>query len=241
MSGHSKWATIKRAKAVTDKKKGVAFTKLSKLITIAARSGGDPTANFKLRMIMDKAREANMPSDTVDRAIKRGTGELEGAVIEGISYEGFGPGGVAVVVETLTDNKNRTVANVKHIFTKHGGNLGSTNSVMWMFDRKGVIVLNAADFDTGKKEELELKLIEGGAQDIKEADSFLTIYTAPEDLHKVKGVLDAMGLKTDSAELEYVGKESVAMDEANKEKLLGLFEELDADDDVQNFHSNGNL
>ncbi|MBI3626720.1 YebC/PmpR family DNA-binding transcriptional regulator [Candidatus Uhrbacteria bacterium] len=254
MSGHSKWATIKRQKAVTDKKKGAAFTKLSKILTVAARAGGDPTMNFKLATAIEKAREANMPSDTIDRAIKRGTGELGGAQIETITYEGFGPGKAAVIVETLTDNKNRTVSNLKHIFSSHGGALGNSSSVMWMFERKGVIMvpfsgLAAASGVAGGsggaggslKDDFELKAIEAGAQDIKEEAEFLIIYTAPEELTKVKGGIEALGVKIESSELEYIGKEQVKISDEVKAKLEALFEELDVDDDVQNFYTNAEV
>ncbi len=241
MSGHSKWATIKRAKAVTDKKKGAAFTKLSKAVTLAARGGPDPMANFKLRLAIDKAKEANMPKDTIDRAIKRGTGELEGAIIEEITYEGFGPGGVAVIISTLTDNKNRTVSNIKHIFASNGGNMGNANSVMWMFERKGVIRVSVAGLDQAAKEELELKFIETGAQDIKEEDAFLAIHTTVENLQKTKDAVEKMNQKIESADLEFVPKELLNVDDATKQKLEGLFEALDSDDDVQDFYSNANF
>lgn len=239
MSGHSKWATIKRAKGATDIKRGAAFTKLARAITVAARSGGgDQTMNFKLRLAIDKARDGNMPKDTIERAIKRGTGELEGAQIESLTYECFGPGGVALIVEALTDNKNRTVSNLKHILQEHGGNLGSANSVMWMFERKGVIRLPAAGLDPKTREELELKIIETGAQDIKDEDGFLTIYTAADQLQEVKEKLEKIGQKVEHADTEFVAKESVAIDESVKSRLEKLFEALDADDDVQDFYTN---
>lgn len=242
MSGHSKWATIKRAKAVTDKKKGMAFTKLAKNITIAAKAGGgDPNSNFKLRLAIEKARGANMPKDNVERAIKRGTGELEGATLEELTYEGFGPGGAAVIIETLTDSRNRTINDLKNIMTKHGGNIGTPNSVAWMFERKGVLSIPVAGADQKTKEDLEMKIIEAGAQDLKEDGDHIYVYTAPADLQKVNEALEKQGNKIENADLEFVAKETLKIDDAAKEKLTGLFEALDENDDVQNFFTNAEL
>ncbi len=239
MSGHSKWAKTHRKKGVADAKRGAIFTKLANAITIAAKElGGDPETNFKLRLAIEKARQGNMPKDNIERAIKRGTGELNGAQIEEIIYEGFGPGGVALIIETLTDNKNRTVASVKHALSKHGGNLGSSNSVMWMFERKGVMNILPKEQD---KDELILKIIDLGADDVIEEDEGLTIYTKMENFKTIKENLEREDLNTDYAEIEYVPKESVAVDESTKIKIEKLFEDLDNDDDVNNFYTNAQI
>lgn len=239
MSGHSKWATTHRKKEAADAKRGAIFTKLANALTVAAREmGGDPETNFKLRLATERAKQANMPKDNIERAIKKGTGELEGVQIEEMIYEGFGPNGVALIIEALTDNKNRTVSEIKHVLAKHGGKLGSTNTVMWMFEKKGVLHINTQ----GKnKEELQLKIIDLGADDVKEEDDGLTIYTKMEDFKEVKDKLEKEGLDIDYAEIEYVPKETVKVDEETKTKIEKLFEDLDNLDDVNNFYTNAQI
>ena len=236
MSGHSKWSKIHRQKGVADNKRGALFTKLGKAISVAARlGGGDPAMNFKLQLAIDQAKANNLPKDNIDRAIKRGTGELGGGTIEEVIYEGFGPGGVAIIVECLTDNKNRTVADIKHLFTKLGGNLGGQNSVAWMFELTGVIRLNKMD------ENLELGLIEAGANDIfQEADGW-TVITPPANLQGVKNFLKTAGVGVEYAEVEHAPKDKKTIDEQTKTKLEIFFEALDENQDVNNFYTNADL
>ena len=216
MSGHSKWSKIKRQKGVTDLKRGAEFTKLGNIIAIAAREkGGDPETNFSLRMAIDKARASNMPKDNIERSIKRGIGELEGGQIEEILYEGFGPGKAQFIVRALTDNKNRSAANIRHIFTKYGGALGS---VMWNFEKQGVVRISNDEFRI-TNEETELELIEAGVQDINKEAEGITLITNMEDLVKVKKYLDDKGIKTESAEIEYMAKEEMELNEDDTEKI----------------------
>ena len=238
MSGHSKWSSIKHKKAATDAKRGKVFTRLGKLITISAREGGgDMDSNFNLRMAVDKAKKSNMPKDNIDRAIKRGTGELEGGQIESIVYEAYGPNGVAYIVDTLTDNRNRTVAEIKHIFAKHGGNLGEKNSVIWMFDYKGVIRISKENI-AGKLDEIELQVIEAGAEDFNNQEEGLTIYTSVGDFLKVKKTLFEMEIELDSDGLEYIPKNTVAVDEKTLKQLEVIGELLDEHDDVNDYSTN---
>jgi len=235
MSGHSHWAQIQRQKGVTDNKRGAMFTKLGNVITIAAKQGGgDPETNFKLRLAIDQAKAANLPKDNIERAIKRGTGEIGGGVIENVTYEGFGPGATALIIEALTDNRNRTSAAVKHILTKFGGSLGAPNSVRWLFDQKGVIRIEKLS------EELELGLIDAGAQDIKTDDDGTAIYTQPNDLKKVKDWLEVKQVKVEYAEIEWVAKEK--KDATNqRETLEKIFVELDENEDVNNYFTNAEV
>lgn len=238
MSGHSKWATIRRAKATTDQKKGAIFTKLANLITIAAREkGGDLETNFTLRMAVDKAKAVNMPKDNIERAIKRGTGELEGGQIDELVYEGIAPGNSQVVVISLTDNRNRSASTVRHAFTKYGGSLGS---VMWNFDRKGVIRVTADELKDKKIEwdELELELIDQGMEDIEKEDEGVTIYTALDNLAQVKKFLEEKVITTESAELEYIAKEEVSLNDEDRERYDKLIEELEECEDVSSYFSN---
>jgi YebC/PmpR family DNA-binding regulatory protein len=239
MSGHSKWATTHRKKEVADARRSAVFTKLSNNITFAARQGGgEIDSNFKLRLAVDKAKEANMPKDNIERAIKKGTGELEGATIEEITYEGFGPVKSAFIVEVVTDNKNRIVAELKHIFSKHGGSLGATGSVSWQFERKGVVSISSEDYQV-KKGEIELDLIEAGAQDIKEHEDYVEIFTKIEDLQKVKEVADKFGLSTKSAGLEWVPKEEIGISgDEDRKRVEDFMEALDDNSDVQDFYTN---
>jgi len=239
MSGHSKWATTKRAKGATDAKRAILFTKLAKIITVAARDkGGDPTTNFSLRLAMDKAKDANMPKENIERAIKRGAGELEGAVIESMVYEGFGPAGVAVIVKCLTDNKNRASQELKHLFSKYGGSLGGPGAVAWQFEHKGVIRLDNEQLTEKNWDELEMQLIDLGAQDIKKDEELVTIYCAIPDLQKIKKGLEDSGLTVESAEIEYVSKEKIKVDQETGQKLSEFFEALDENEDVEDYFTN---
>ncbi|MEA3398713.1 MAG: YebC/PmpR family DNA-binding transcriptional regulator [Patescibacteria group bacterium] len=233
MSGHSKWNTIKRQKGATDAKRGALFTKLGKTITVAAKEGGgDLETNFKLRLAVDQAKSGNMPKDNIDRAIKRGTGELAGGIIESIAYEGFGPDGTAFIIEALTDNRNRTSAAMKHILTKYGGNLGGPGSVAWMFSQKGVIRIPEIN------DNLELELIDAGAADIQKDPDGAAIYTAPNDLKKVKDFLEQKNIVVEYAEVEQVAKEKKAV---AFEKLQKIFDELEENEDVNNFYTNADI
>jgi YebC/PmpR family DNA-binding regulatory protein len=235
MSGHSKWSTIKRAKEGKDAKRSNLFTKLSKNITVAARDGADPEMNFKLRMAMDKARALSMPKDNIERAVKKGSGDDDGARIESYIYEGYGPGGVALIVEILTDNKNRSVSNLKHLFSKHGGNLGSDGSVQWMFETKGQVALNKESLN----EEEELQIIEAGVEDIDYNDDKIKVITSLEDLEKIKNKLQAINFEVESSEMIYLAKEKVAI--TKEEQLLKLMDDLDEDDDVNNIYINADI
>ncbi len=237
MSGHSKWSTIKRKKGANDAKRGKIFTKLIKEITVAARmGGGDPDGNPRLRSAITAAKSENMPKDNVERAIKKGTGNLEGAVYEEILYEGYGPGGVAVLVETMTDNKNRTVADVRHFFAKSNGNLGESGCVGWMFDKRGVIVVDAEGVD---EEELMDLAIEAGAEDVVEEETTFQILTAPEDFSEVVDSLEKSGVKTIEASISMVPKNTVDVTEEKPARsLLKLLENLEDHDDVQKVHAN---
>jgi len=238
MSGHSKWAKLKHSKGAIDAKKSALFTKLGQAIIIAAREGGgDPDANFKLRLAIERAKKANLPKDNIERAIKRGTGEIKGKQIEEITYEAFGPGGAAFIVEALTDNKNRIATNIRIIFSKHGGNLAGKNSVLWMFNRMGVIRVNS-DLIEKNKEEWELKIIELGVEDFKEEGQELVIYTSPDNLQKFKEIIEKEGIETDSAKIEWIAKEFIDIDEDKKQKIVAIFEELENDPDVQSYYTN---
>lgn len=239
MSGHSKWSQIKRQKGVADIKRGNLFTKLSNNITIAARlGGGSQETNFRLRLAVDKAKAASVPKDNIERAIKRGTGELGGAQIEEITYEGYGPGGVAVLVETLTDNKNRTAPLIRNIFSKHGGNMGNAGSVAWMFAPKGVIRLETASLESSK-EDVELAAIDAGAEDVKESDNDLTIICESGNLENLKKSLEQKNVTVEYAEVEKIASTSAKIeDPATREKLDALYAELDASDEVNEYYTN---
>ncbi len=240
MSGHSKWATTKRQKAVTDAKRSANFTKVTNIITIAARKGGDPTTNFSLRMAIDKAKQYNLPKENVERAIKRGTGELAGAQIEELIYEGFGPAKSQFIIKCLTDNKNRTAATIRHLFTESGGSLGS---VIWNFEQKGVILIARQVIDESIKnsDEFELELIDAGAQDILKEGEGMTIYTKAEDLPKVKKFLDQKNIKTESAEIEYVAKKNLNLAEADRKKIEEFIFALENNEDVNDYYTNINI
>ncbi|MFH1218144.1 MAG: YebC/PmpR family DNA-binding transcriptional regulator [Pseudomonadota bacterium] len=237
MSGHSKWANIKRRKGAVDAKRGKIFTRLIKEITVAARlGGGDPDANPRLRSAILTAKSVNMPKDNIDRGIKKGTGELEGAVYEEITYEGYGPGGVAILVDCMTDNKNRTVGEVRFAFTKSGGNLGETGCVSYMFDKKGVIQVDKETIDEEKLMELAL---EAGADDVVDEESEFQVITAPENFESVREALSVQGVTFLEASISMVPQNVVEVtDEGAVKRLLRLMETLEDNDDVQNVHAN---
>jgi len=239
MSGHSKWATTKHKKAIIDAKKGKAFTQVSNMITIAAKQGGaDPKMNFALRLAIEKAKAANMPTSNVDRAIKRGTGEGGGAKIEEFTYEGYGPSGTAVLVETASDNKNRTVGEIRAAFTKHGGSLATAGSVAYLFDNKGQIVLNVADQKIGK-DEIEMVVIDSGADDFEEDEGTVTVYTKPTTLAQVKETLETVGLLVADASFVHIAKSEVTVKDVDKAKsILKLMDALESLDDVVAVHAN---
>jgi YebC/PmpR family DNA-binding regulatory protein len=241
MSGHSKWSQIKRGKGVADVKRGLLFSKLGKKISLAVREGGggDPASNFKLRLAIEKAKEVSMPNDNIDRAIKKGLGTDGGQAIEEIVYEGYGPFGTAFLIEAATDNKNRTVSSIKHILSKHGGNLGASGSVAWQFSTRGQILVERADKDLA---ELELAAIDAGAEDVKESDEGLEISTTAETLEPIKAQLAAAGAKIVHAEIVQESSQAVDLgSEEEKTKVDNLFTELEADEDVIGVHTNANL
>ncbi len=246
MSGHSKWATIKRKKDVTDSKRGKIFTQHARLIALAAQQGGgDPTMNPTLRVAIDRAKLDNVPNANIDRAVKKGTGELkEGEAISELTYEGYGPGGVAFYVQVVTDNKNRAVSNVRSMFTKNGGNLGGPGSVAWMFEQKGVIVMEAG----GKsKDDVELAVIEAGAEDLEWATegggaTAVTIYTKFAELMMVKKALEASGFKIESVEVAFIPKNTTAVDDPEvARKVLRLADALEEDEDVSHVSMNADI
>ena len=238
MSGHSKWANIKHRKGAQDAKKGAVFQKLAKFIIVAAREGGgDPNVNFRLKTAVEKAREYNMPMDNIDRAIKRGTGEIEGAIYEEITYEGFGPAGVAILVETLTDNRNRTSADMRALFSRNGGNMGEAGSVSWMFERRGIISVTGKNLD---EEKLMEAALEGGADDlVPDGGEGYTVYCQPSEIPGVREALKSKGYAVASAEMSMVPKTSVEISKKEEAaKVLRLVEILEDHDDVQNVYGN---
>ncbi|HWV57776.1 MAG TPA: YebC/PmpR family DNA-binding transcriptional regulator [Longimicrobiales bacterium] len=239
MAGHSKWAQIKRKKAVNDSRRGKVFTKLIREITVAAREGGgDPNFNPRLRLAVDTAKAANMPHDNIDRAIKRGTGELEGASYQEVVYEGYGPGGVALYIETLTDNVNRTVAEVRYILEKHGGNLGQSGSVAWQFDRKGQIYIDASRYD---EDVAMMAALDAGAVDVVREDGSFVVTTEVADFHAVQQGLREAGIEFDQAELAMIPRTTVEVQGSDAQRLLKLLDALDDADDVQKVHSNADI
>ena len=239
MSGHSKWSTIKHKKAAKDAKKGKIFTKLIKEITVAARmGGGDINANPRLRTAVLTARGSSMPSENIERAIKKGTGELEGVTYEEIQYEGYGPGGAAIIAQVLTDNKNRTVSEIRRLFAKHGGNLGETGCVSWMFDNKGLIAVEKSRID---EERLMGLVLEAGAEDVREEDEIFEVVTSPEAFAAVKERLDQEKIAVASAQVTLMPKNTVDVDAKHVEQILKLTEELEDHDDVQNVSANFNI
>lgn len=237
MSGHSKWHTIKHKKGALDAKRGKIFTKLIKEITVAARTGGsgDVESNARLRKVVNDAKGMNMPNDTIDRAIKRGTGELEGVNYEEITYEGYGIGGVAVLVETMTDNRNRTVAELRHLFSKNGGNLGESGSVAWMFDKKGLIIV---DKSAKSEDELLELALEAGADDMQEDGDVFEIYTSPDAFNDVHESLQKAGIEMQSAEISMIPQNYIKLEGDDAKKMLKLYDAIDDNDDVQNLYAN---
>jgi YebC/PmpR family DNA-binding regulatory protein len=236
MSGHSKWSSIKHKKAAKDAKRGKLFTKLIKEITVAARmGGGDINANPRLRTAVTAARASSMPGDNIDRAIKKGTGELEGVSYEEVTYEGYGPGGAAIMVQVVTDNKNRTVSEMRRMFTKHGGSLGENGCVAWMFDKKGLITVEKEKAD---EDRLISVALEGGAEDVREDDSLFEVLTTPESFEKVRECLDREKIPMTTAQVTLLPKNTVRLDAKSAEQTLQLTEELEDHDDVQNVAAN---
>jgi YebC/PmpR family DNA-binding regulatory protein len=236
MAGHSKWKQIKHKKAITDSKRASAWTKIIREITVAAKAGGgDPAGNPRLRLAMDDARAANMPKENIERAVKKGTGELEGQSYEELTYEGYGPGGTALFIEATTDNPNRTVAEIRHAFSRNGGNLGATGSVSWMFDRKGQVYLEAARYPEDKALE---DALDAGAEDFAAEGEEYVVSTAPNDFHAVQDALRAKGYAIESAELAMVPKNTVKVEGADAERLIKLIEVLEELDDVSKVFSN---
>lgn len=239
MSGHSHWHSIKYKKGAADAKKGKAFSKLARLISVAVREGGsDLETNSKLRLAIERAKLINLPADNIERAIKRGAGELEGTKLEPLTLEAYGPGNVALIIEGITDNKNRSLAEIKQILNQNQGKLVGEGAVRWLFEKKGVIEIRSLKFNEQEKEELELKMIEAGAQDLLWHNDVLDIYTKVEDLDKVKKNLENQGIEIGSTSLDWVAKEYVAIDEKDKEACQRLFEALDESDVVQEIYSN---
>lgn len=236
MAGHSKWKQIKHYKAAADAKRGALFTKLIREITVAAKfGGGDPAGNPRLRTAIDAAKAASMPKDNIERAIKKGTGELEGVDYSEITYEGYGPGGVALLVQTLTDNANRTVAELRHKLSRSGGNLGTSNSVAWMFERQGMLLIDGAELD----EETALEAaLEAGAQDLRREDAQFVVTTDPSDFHAVRTALEERGLRITESELAMIPKTTVHVEGKEAETLLKLLEEIEDLEDVQKVWAN---
>ncbi|NQU17013.1 MAG: YebC/PmpR family DNA-binding transcriptional regulator [Candidatus Saganbacteria bacterium] len=237
MSGHSKWSTIKHKKAKTDSARGKVFTKILKEITTAAKiGGGDLNGNSRLRMAVDKAKESNMPSSNVERAIKKGTGELEGVSYEEVTYEGYGPSGTAVLVEAMTDNANRTVSELRNLFSKNGGNLGQTGCVAWIFKKKGIITFEKKGIDS---DTLSMAAIEAGAEDIEDQESSIDIVTTPENFEKVRDTLKEQKFASTNAEISMVPSNKVKIeDKETADKILKLMSVIEDNDDVQKVHSN---
>ena len=236
MSGHSKWSTIKRKKGAEDAKRGKIFTRLAREITVAAReSGGDPDNNAALRLAVEKARGANMPKENIERAIKRGTGELEGGQLEEITYEGYGPHGVALLVKCVTDNRNRTLSEVRRVFNRSGGNLAEAGAVAWMFDTKGYIAVARDDMDP---DDIYMMAVDAGAEDVEISDEFVEVYTEPGDLHWIRDGLAGRGLNIEEAELSQVPKTLMTLAEKETLQVMGMIESLEELDDVQQVYSN---
>ena len=236
MSGHSKWASIKHKKGAIDAKRGRVFTRLIKEISVAARmGGGDPVGNPRLRQAILAARAENMPKDNIERAIKKGTGELEGMSFEEVSYEAYGPGGVAVLIDCLTDNKNRTVADLKYIFDRHGGNIGSPGCVSWIFEKKGVIA-----FDKSKIEEEKLLevALDAGAEDVSQSGDQFEVVMKPNDFEKIKKAFDSLGLKYSLAEISMIPQNTVRLEGKKAEQMLNLMEVLEDNEDINHVYAN---
>lgn len=239
MAGHSKWANIRHKKGKEDAKRGKVFTKLIKEITVAARSGGgDPAANPRLRTAIDEAKANNMPKDNWERAIKKGTGELEGVNYEENTYEGYGPGGAAIIVESMTDNKNRAIAEIRHIFNKYDGNIGATGCVGWMFDRKGLIVVNR---DGADEEKVMETAIEAGAEDVREEEGTFEVITAPEDFEAVRDALVNAKIGVEMSEITMIPQNMAPLEGKDAEKMVKMMDAFDDCDDVQKVYTNADI
>lgn len=239
MSGHSKWSSIKHQKAVTDARRGQLFTKLTREIIVAVRQGGsNPETNFRLRLAIQKARDNNMPLDNIERSIKRGSGDTEGVTLVEMVLEGYGPSGVAILVQALSDNRNRTLQDIRNIFSRSGGNLGESGCVAWLFDSKGLITIGTDDLDA---DELALQAIDAGAEDVKVEDSGVEIYTKPEELEMVRTALEHKNLPVASAELSMVPKTVVELEEKAALQTLKLLDKLEELDEVQHVSSNADF
>ena len=239
MSGHSKWSSIKHQKGVTDARRGQLFTKLTREIIVAVREGGsNPEANFRLRLVIQKARDNNMPLDNIERAIKRGSGHAEGVSLAEMVLEGYGPSGVAILVQALSDNRNRTLQDVRNIFSRHGGNLGESGCVAWLFDTRGVIAVETKELDA---EELALDAIDAGAEDVSIENNYIEIYTKPAELEKVREALGQKNLPIASAELSMVPKTMVELEEKTALQTLKLLDKLEELDEVQHVSSNADF
>lgn len=239
MSGHSHFSSIKHKKEITDKKRGQIFSKLSKEISVAAKEGGgNLETNTKLRLVIEKTKEWNLPKENIERAIKRGTGELAGGKLEEVSFEAYGPGGIAIIIEGIADNKNRALSEIKQVLSQNNGKLADTGSVRWLFERKGVIEVRSMKSEEGNREDLELKAIEAGAEDINWNDNKVDIYTKVENLEKVKANLEKQGIQIESASLDWMAKENIQINEKDEKDSKKLFETLDELDSVQEIYSN---
>lgn len=242
MAGHSKWSNIKHRKSKQDAQKGKIFTKLAREIIIAAKEGGgDPEGNFKLRIAIEKAKSNNLPNENIARAIQKGVGGGDESNYETIVYEGYGPGGVAVMLDIMTDNRNRTAGDIRHIFSKNGGNMGETGCVSWMFDRKGYLALERDKY-SGSDDDLLLIGLESGAEDIKTEDGLIEVFTSPDDFMDVKKALEEQGLEFDEAELSMIPQNTVLVEEPDQAKnLIKLIDAFEDHDDVQNVYANFNI
>ena len=239
MSGHSKWSTIKRQKGANDAKRGAIFTKVAREITVAARQGGgDPDANYRLRLAIEKARSVNMPADNIKRAIQRGTGELPGVSYDEITYEGYGPGGAALIIETLTDNRNRTVGELRHLLGKYGGNLAAENSVAWMFDKKGYIVVEKTKID---EDTLMAAALEAGADDLRDDGDSWEILSAPESFQKVLEAVKALNVEPGAAELAMLPQNYVKLEGKPAQQMVKLMEAVEEHDDTKKVWSNADI
>lgn len=236
MSGHSHFKTVAATKNANDAKKGKIFSKLGRVITVAVKNNGpDIASNIQLKAAIEKAKEFNMPKENIERSIKKGTGELAGENLEEISFEGFGPGGIAIIIEGITDNKNRTLGEIKGTLSQYGGKMAGEGAVKWMFDRRGIVII---DCEGESKEELELLVIEAGAMDFCQYDKILEVYTKPEELETVRKILEEKKLKIESTSLGWIAKEGIIVADKDKEKAQKLFEALDENDAIQNIYSN---
>lgn len=236
MSGHSHWATIKRGKEAEDKKRAQIFSKLARVISIAAKKGGDPEMNPTLRIAMEQARKANMPSENVERAIKRGTGELQDEILEEFCFEAYGPAKSALIITGITSNKNRTLTEIKMLLSHNNAKLANEGSVKWQFENMGIIILETPEGIN--QDDLEMVIIEAGADDIKKRDGFLEVYTKPSDLENIKKTLENKKFNIESANLGWMAKEEIEINEKEKASVEKLFEALDDDEDVQDVYSN---